>query len=400
MAVAVPPAVRRWLIPTAAALAVIGGGVAVGAITEAADNGLPPRSAQELLTDVLTAHTDGLSGTLVVRVDLGLPELPIAKAGSADLSSLAAGSHTLRIWYSSPQQARVALLGTAGESDIITDGTQLWIWSSKTNTATHATLPAGGLSGLLSDLPGILRGAAGGGTSDGGPSALPSLAGVPSLGAGAIAGGGFSPDGLAKLALTFLGQSTDITTEQTTVAGRSAYELVLRPKDPATLIGAVRIAVDAAQHFPLRLAIDARDGGSPVIEVGFTEVSFSRPDAGQFTFNPPPGAKVVEAGDDLPLPGAGDANALPLPDSSKSKDGSAPARTVGSGWTTVIVAPLPEQARSGSGLSTLLALLPRKSGDWGSGSLLTSRLVNVLITDDGRVLIGAVTPDALYQAAK
>jgi hypothetical protein len=72
---------------------------------------------------------------------------------------------------------------------------------------------------------------------------------------------------------------------------------------------------------------------------------------------------------------------------------------VGSGWTTVIIAQLPAQARSNGGLSLLLGLLPHKSGDWGSGSLLTTRLVNVLITDDGRVLLGAVTPDVLYQAA-
>jgi hypothetical protein len=51
-------------------------------------------------------------------------------------------------------------------------------------------------------------------------------------------------------------------------------------------------------------------------------------------------------------------------------------------------------------VTALLALLPRKSGDWGSGSLLSTRLVNVLVTDDGRVLVGAVKPDVLYEAAK
>jgi hypothetical protein len=269
MAVAVPPAIRRWLVPTAAALAVIGGGVAIGAITQAADPRPAPRSAEDLLTDVLTAQTDGLAGTVVVRVDLGLPPLPIGTAGSAELSSLAAGSHTLRVWYAHPHQARVALLGTSGESDIITDGTQLWLWNSKTNTATHATLPAGGLGGLpgiLGQLPAL------GGTEPGTPTGLPSA--LPTLAADA-----FNPGGLARLALTFLGQSSDISTGQTTVAGRAADELVVRPKDPATLIGAIRIAVDSTEHFPLRVAIDGRDGGGPVIEAGFTEVSFTRPDA-------------------------------------------------------------------------------------------------------------------------
>ena len=47
----------------------------------------------------------------------------------------------------------------------------------------------------------------------------------------------------------------------------------------------------------------------------------------------------------------------------------------------------------------MLAALPKVSGGWGTGSLLTSRLFTVLVTDDGRVLVGAVSPERLYQAA-
>ena len=47
----------------------------------------------------------------------------------------------------------------------------------------------------------------------------------------------------------------------------------------------------------------------------------------------------------------------------------------------------------------MLGSLPQVSGDWGSGRLLTSALFTVLVTDDGRVLGGAVGPDALYAAA-
>ncbi len=38
-------------------------------------------------------------------------------------------------------------------------------------------------------------------------------------------------------------------------------------------------------------------------------------------------------------------------------------------------------------------------GAWGSGRLLRTGLVSVLITDSGHVLIGAVTPQVLYSAA-
>jgi len=42
--------------------------------------------------------------------------------------------------------------------------------------------------------------------------------------------------------------------------------------------------------------------------------------------------------------------------------------------------------------------LPAVRGSWGSGHLLTGKLFSVLLTDDGRVVIGAVAPDRLYQA--
>ena len=146
MSIVVSQTVRRWLVPASAALAVIGGGVAIGAITNAADPALPPRTAAELLVDLQTARVDGLSGTVVARADLGLPALPSARAGSPDLFSLLSGTHTLRVWYAGPNQARVALLDTLGETDVITNGTDVWIWSSRDNTATHATIPAGAAS--------------------------------------------------------------------------------------------------------------------------------------------------------------------------------------------------------------------------------------------------------------
>ena len=38
-------------------------------------------------------------------------------------------------------------------------------------------------------------------------------------------------------------------------------------------------------------------------------------------------------------------------------------------------------------------------GAWGSGRLLRTALVSVLITSKGQVLIGAVTPSVLYADA-
>jgi hypothetical protein len=63
------------------------------------------------------------------------------------------------------------------------------------------------------------------------------------------------------------------------------------------------------------------------------------------------------------------------------------------------------QASSGGGESAmaLAGVLAKAAtpvhGAWGSGWLLRTTLISVLITDDGRVLIGPVTPSVLFADA-
>jgi outer membrane lipoprotein-sorting protein len=364
------PRVRRWLVPCAAAVAVLGGGAAIGAVTAAADRTPAPRSAAQLMVDMQSAKLDGFSGTMVARVDLGLPPMS-SPDGGPDLASLLAGTHTVRVWFAGPNQARVALLGPLGETDVINNGTDQWIWSSRTNSAVHHTTSA--TDGKTHAGTGIA------------PSPFPT--GLPSLGQG----GG--PEQFAGLAMTLLGQTATVTSSgPTTVAGRDAYELVVSPKDLGSRIGSIRLAIDAQAHIPLRLQVFARGAGTPAVEFGFTQISLTKPDAAEFTFNPPPGTKIVEA------PTSG-------PDSTAHKDGK-PAGSgfavVGSGWSSVLVFRLPAATDGTSGSADLdkaFASLPEVSGAFGHGRMLAGSLFSVLHTDDGRVLLGAVGPEQLIQAA-
>jgi outer membrane lipoprotein-sorting protein len=359
----------RWLAPAGVALAIVTGGVAIGAVTSAADPSLPTRSAAQLLVDLQTAQLDGLSGTVVLRSNLGLPPLPgLAGPGSADLSSLISGTHTLRVWYSGPDKTRVAILGTLGETDIIRNGPDVWTWSSRENKASHATLPAGVT----------------------GP---PTTFAVP----------GMTPDQVAKAALAAIEPSTRVSVDgSANVAGRDAYELVLEPRDRASLVGSVRLAIDATEHLPLRVVVHARGVADPVFELAFTGISFNRPDPDQFVFNPPPGAKVVE---ERSLP---EATAGAPGDRGTAKEADPSQRAVvGSGWTTVFVMRVPTAIDAEIGTNpkaedqfkAMIEALPRVSGPWGGGHVLSSRLFSVLITDDGRMLVGAVTPERLAEAA-
>jgi len=85
---------------------------------------------------------------------------------------------------------------------------------------------------------------------------------------------------------------------------------------------------------------------------------------------------------------------------------------VGDGWGSVLVAKMPApDVSAGTGgsagatadksiaqLMKLVGLLPPVSGTWGSGHLMAGTAFSVLLTDDGRIVVGAVTPEGLYAA--
>jgi outer membrane lipoprotein-sorting protein len=347
----------RWGVPVVAAAAVVV--VSTGVFTAQAGPSLSPRTAGQLLVDLQGAKVDGLSGTVVQDSNLGLPELPQTgsggQGGAASLTSLLTGSHTLRVWYAGEDKQRVALLGSLGETDVVRNGTDAWLWTSDTNSATHVKVPAGRAGAHEADQ-------------------LPA---------------GVTPQQAAEAALTALDPTTRVSTASTSrVAGRDAYELVLAPKDDRALIGQVRLAVDAKTSVPLRVQVYPKNSSNgPAFQVGFTSVSFDVPGAAQFQFNPPPNAKVTEGS--LPT-----GSAPSVGDRAKARQA---VTTVGSGWTTVAL--LPGPTTTDGALSAFLNQLPRVSGSWGTGRLMTSALVSALVTDDGRLIVGMVPPELLYAAA-
>jgi hypothetical protein len=364
--------VLRWLVPGGLVLVMATTGTIIAGRHPAAAE-LPRRSVAQLLVDLAQPGAGGVSGTVVERADLGLPALPgiIDGDGSADFTALLAGAHTLRVWSAGPTQSRVALLGTLGESDVVHDGQDLWVWSSTQNTAHHVRLPTAT------------------GPRPGSPPRLP--AGVASLLA-------TTPLAAAARVLAAIDPTTSVTSGGTvTVAGRSAYELVVAPRDPNSLVGSVRIDLDGQYHAPLRVRIFARGYAAAALDIGFTDVSYKRPDAALFRFVPAPDVKVVEG---LGADGAGGVGGLGAPTA---------ATVIGTGWTTILGLRLPSATATGTSpaprssgpnaLDALIRQLPRVSGAWGSGRMIQARLVSLLVTDDGRLFVGPVAAAALLAAA-
>ncbi|MBV9095145.1 MAG: DUF2092 domain-containing protein, partial [Streptosporangiaceae bacterium] len=210
-----------------------------------------------------------------------------------------------------------------------------------------------------------------------------------------------TPQQAAQQVLAKVGPTTAVSVDTNAmVAGQPAYQLVLAPKDHRSLVGSVLIAIDAANGLPLRVQVLARGASSPAISVGYTSISFGMPPAAQTSFTPPPGATVTTVN--------------PAAVKDRGRQDSAPAvTTIGTGWLTVV--DLPSSALTSAGqapvqaagapddsarvLRLLLGSASPVHGAWGSGRLLRTALVSVLMTDTGRTFAGAVQPSVLYAAA-
>lgn len=317
---------------------------------------LPGITAQELLTRVQSAKVEGLSGTVRSATDLGLPAIP-GVGGERGFTDLLAGEHTARVAFAAPDKATVSVLDDMAERVLTTDGTTAWVYDSRRHEATKLTLPA--------------------------RPAKPDVA--PDREA-------YDPSAMAKKFLAAIDPTTKVEVAGTEkVAGRDAYLLRLVPRTDRTTVGSVTLAVDSKNWVPLEVTVMPRTGKDPAVQLGFSAVSFDVPSAATFSFTPPTGTKVT----DEVLPAHPRHPKVVPPRSTPLKD---KPTVIGTGWESVAV--LRSSVPSGSGpLDQLLAKAPTVQGSWGSGKVLTSKMVSALITDDGRVLIGLVPPSVLESAA-
>jgi outer membrane lipoprotein-sorting protein len=357
----------------AGALAITGGVIAAVMMPSAqASPSLPAKTPAQLLADVAAqTHVPAFTGSVLETTSLGLPQLP-GSSNQTSMISLLTGSHTVNVWFANPHSYRLSLPAKMSESDLYRDGQTAWLWQSVPDTATKFVLGSSDISGQAPM-----------------PPATPSGGLLP-----------VTPQQAAAEVLAAVGPTTTVSVASNVyVAGKASYELVLAPKDARSLIGQVRIAVDAANGLPLRVEVVARHASSPAITIGFTSITFGAPSPSDLTFTPPKGAKVSTT--DL---SHGGGNGGP-------SDG---VDAIGSGWLCVLKLPasaLTDAAGASPGnenpvnggddaaaLQAVLGSATTVQGAFGSGQLIKTSLVNVLITG-GSMYVGAVEPSVLYAAA-
>ncbi|MCP3760203.1 DUF2092 domain-containing protein [Streptomyces sp. TBY4] len=394
----------RYAVPVAVFGVVAGTIAMVPAFANAGGPDLPKVTAQQLIEKIAASDVEQLSGSAKISTDLGLPSLPAGllgggggvTGGSADpqekLSQLiSGGTQTFRVAADGPDRQKLTFVDGKDEYSLVHNGDDVWGYDSKSKEVFHEKAPA----------------------DKGDKGADRKADGLPA-----------SPQEIAQEVLKAAGPTTDVSVGDTAqVAGRDAYQLVLKPKATGSTVASVKIAVDAKNGVPLRVQVLSTDGGKPIVDAGFTKVDFSKPAADTFAFTPPKDAKVTEGGaagehgkpgkdgkdgglDALEsIPGLG--GLIGGADGAKGEP-----KVLGEGWSSIArietgatntLKGLDDAAKDKNapkGASQFLDSLGEKvSGKFGEGRVLKTRVVNALITDDGKVYVGAVTKAELVKAA-
>lgn len=377
-----------------AAAAMIAALAAGGSVTASARTDLPDRTPRDVLAMVASHEVEGFSGRLEATVEVGLPQLPGAglqggggefRGGQgqdaaspegrlAELLSAIPGTHDARVFADGHDRFRAQLLDGADEKNLVRNGSDLWFYDSAEDRAVHTTLPRHGAS--------MDR------RTDrwGGDDAMP------------------TPERIADRLLEGAEEHSVVSVEEgTSDSGRDAYTLRLDPRTDQTLVDTVTVDVDAETGFPLGVEVRAFGEEEPPLSVAFTEFTPEAPDAGLFDFRPPAGATVEEISRGCGQEGGWHGGRDGRRDGMRRHGGAGNwesgrgdrGQVVGEGWDAVVVLPagaLPED-RAGS------ALLDDLVVEVEGGRLLDTPLLNVLLTDDGRVLAGSVPQQRLLDVA-
>lgn len=298
----------------------------------------------------------------------------LGQVGSA-LMSGASG----RLWMRDDGRGRLELQSNAGDVQIVWKQGQATVYDASSNTVYRIALPAGQ------------------------PQARHAAPGVAGIGA-------------------FLAQLTKhanvSSAKPSNVGGRPAYTVQLSPKEPGGLLGSVRLAWDAKRGVPLRAAIYARGGTTPVLALQTTSIRYGSVPLSTVAIAPPAGAKVV----DLAAPTGGErgkSESVPtklpfevvapkslagLQHSATRVVGHGPHRgalvVYGEGLGAITV--LEREAGAGSAAAQLKAL-PTVPLDGVEGHELATPLATVLTWDRGGVsyvLAGSVKPSVAESAAR
>lgn len=390
---------KRW-VPSIAVPAVIAvGAIAVPLQANAID--LPDLSPQQVMVLMQGADVTEFSGTIVKSSNLGLPTLEFSSMMSEDSIAqmeekmpaemadfvpaviesntltqaieLISGSHTIRVYVSGQDKLRAQILDPMSQRDLIVNGNEFWVYDAKMATALTGTVD------IEAD-----------------PAKQAEAEQKVLDYADSIALDLSSPEAIADYLVSMVDETSQIQVgKDHSVAGRSAYQLIISPDSPNSLVASAAVSVDSETGMPLKVEIFSTTQVEAAMTVGFESISFGSVDQGLFSFTPPAGTSV-ETFDADELIATLDGYEKP---EGYVSDYEVPAEpeVLGSDWDSVVhlaalPADIPQDLMATELFADMLTEVP-------GGKVFSTPLVNVLLTDSGEVYMGAVTIDYLLSLA-
>ncbi len=390
---------KRW-VPSIAVPAVIAvGAIAVPLQANAID--LPDLSPQQVMVLMQGADVTEFSGTIVKSSNLGLPTLEFSSMMSEDSIAqmeekmpaemadfvpaviesntltqaieLISGSHTIRVYVSGQDKLRAQILDPMSQRDLIVNGNEFWVYDAKMATALTGTVD------IEAD-----------------PAKQAEAEQKVLDYADSIALDLSSPEAIADYLVSMVDETSQIEVgKDHSVAGRSAYQLIISPDSPNSLVASAAVSVDSETGMPLKVEIFSTTQVEAAMTVGFESISFGSVDQGLFSFTPPAGTSV-ETFDADELMATLDGYEKPEGYNSDYEVPSEP-EVLGSDWDSVVhlaalPADIPQDLMATELFADMLTQVP-------GGKVFSTPLVNVLLTDSGEVYMGAVTIDYLLSLA-
>ncbi|MFM1994267.1 MAG: hypothetical protein RL537_956 [Actinomycetota bacterium] len=381
---------KRWL-PAVISPVVIGAVAAFPIQASAVD--LPDLSPEQLMVMMQDAQPIEFTGVVLKTTNLGLPALELSSmlseeevermrektpeeyadfvpevAASQELAKameLITGEHRVRVFVGETGM-RAQILDRMSQRDLIVNNKEIWTYDSREQVATFASVDEEKVEqGRVSGMQQLEKYAA-------------------EIGLDLT-----NPQSVADYVMSQVGDSSEVSVGTDHYkAGRTAYQLIVRPNSDVSLVDSVVISIDSETAVPLAAAIYSVEQVEPAIEVGFESISFGNQDESLFTFTAPAGATVTNL-DEMAKPEVAETD-------KPAYDGEMPTM-IGQEWESVLVMPAGEndvlaELQDSQLLSSLLKSV-------AGGVAFETPIMKVFISSDGRIFAGAVSLTHLQKLA-
>ena len=361
-----------------------------GRVTKVSNLGLPPIGN---MPDVSESMVEEMEENMPEGMEEFIPRVTESNMVT-DLLEIISGTHEARLYADGPDKLKIQILDPMSERSITVNGDTVWFYDDDKLAAQYMTVDVVELEAKAEEFE-----------NENSAEIEQRIAELP-----------FdinNPAEVADYVLAEASEYSDITVGvDQNVAGRAAYELIATPLAAETTVDYVSVAIDAETGMALNVKVMAKGQVEPAMEIGFTSIDYSTPAASIFEFNPSSDVTVTEM--EMPEEFTIDGETYTKEQLQAELESKKPTEAeyeelktryeamenkpvvYENGWASVVEMTLTDEMPVEMFDSELFSGMTEQVD---GGQVISTSLVNVLITDDGRVLAGAVTTAYLLEIA-